>query len=78
MVDVINARYIKDYLIEVEFSDSKKGIINFKEYALREGLFRDLDDIGFFRRFEVNKDIGTICWPNGLDIAPETLYSKIS
>jgi len=78
MVDVINARYIKEYLIEVEFSDSKKGIINFKEYALREGLFRDLDDIGFFRRFEVNKDIGTICWPNGLDIAPETLYSKIS
>jgi hypothetical protein len=78
MVDVINARYIKEYLIEVEFSDSKKGIINFKEYALREGLFRDLTDIGFFRRFEVNKDIGTICWPNGLDIAPETLYSKIS
>ncbi len=76
MIDVVNAKYIKDYLIEIEFSDSKKSIINFEEYCNRKGLFEQFKDIAIFRNFSVNPDIGTICWDNGLDIAPETLYSK--
>lgn len=78
MVDVINAKYIKDYLIEIEFSDYKKCVIDFKEYSTRDGIFKQLKDLDFFKKFSINHDIGTICWDNGLDIAPETLYSKIS
>lgn len=78
MYDIINAKYLKDFLIELEFSDSKKGIVDFKEYSTRKGLFEQLKDIEFFKKFFVNPDLGTICWENGLDIAPETLYKYIS
>ena len=78
MVDVIEAKHIIDYKIEITFSDSIRGIIDFSEYLDRRGLFKKLNDFDFFKNFRVNNEIGTICWENGLDISPETLYYKIT
>ena len=30
----------------------------------------------YFKSFFVNKELGVLCWPDGLDIAAETLYHK--
>lgn len=75
--DIIEAKYIEEYKIRVSFENGKEGIVDLKEYRKKGGLFDSLKDKNYFIKFYINKDLGTICWPNGLDIAPETLFSKL-
>ncbi len=37
-------------------------------------LTRELDDPAYFARVQVDSAAGTVVWPNGLDLAPETLH----
>ena len=42
-----------------------------------EGVFAPLRALDRFAELHVAPDLGTICWPNGADIAPETLYDAV-
>jgi hypothetical protein len=37
-------------------------------------VFEPLRDPAYFARVELDDDLGSISWPNGADIAPETLH----
>ena len=71
--EVIEARIIKDYIIELVFDDLKKGTIDLRQY-LGRGIFKELLNKRKFRQMKVDAELGAICWPNGADIAPDTLY----
>jgi hypothetical protein len=71
MPRVIDAEYMKDYIINIVFSNGKTGKVDFQSFV-GEGIFKPLQDVTFFQKFFV--DGWTISWPNGADIAPETLY----
>lgn len=73
--DVVDAEYRGEYRIEIEFDDGRKGVVDFKGYLERGGVFDQFRDIEFFKRFSVNEDLGTLTWGNEVDIAPETLYA---
>ncbi|MFC1483287.1 DUF2442 domain-containing protein [Candidatus Margulisiibacteriota bacterium] len=77
LYDINNANYIEDFKIKITFENGKEGIVDLKEYPKRGGIFASLADLNIFKQVKVNPEIGTICWPNGADIAPETLYKKI-
>lgn len=68
---VTKAKYVRGYLIEVKFNDGTKKIIDFEGW-LSGPIFKPLRNKGYFRKFFI--DGPTIAWPNGADIAPETLY----
>jgi hypothetical protein len=76
MIEIIHSEYVKDYVLKLFFSDNKVAVFDFTEYTKRNGLYSDLKEVDFFRNFEVDKELGTIVWSNGLDIAPDTLYNK--
>jgi hypothetical protein len=42
-----------------------------------EGVFSPLKAPDRFAELRVDPDLGTICWPNGADIAPEALYDAL-
>jgi hypothetical protein len=77
LFDIIKAQHVEDYKINIAFENGQEGIVDLKEYCNKGGLFNNLKDKSYFMKFYVNRDIGTICWPDGLDIAPETLLAKL-
>ncbi len=78
MHDVISAKYLRDYSIEVVFDDGRSGVADLSSYADRGGVFERFRDMAFFRNFRVNSELGVLEWEGGIDIAPETLYSEVT
>jgi hypothetical protein len=74
--DAISAEYLGDYQLKVSFADGKSGVVDFKPYIRKGGIFRKLADVNNFKRFTVNQELGIITWDGEIDIAPETLYSE--
>lgn len=72
--DVAEIRYQSDYRYLVVFDDGVGAVVDFSEYLDSGPIFAPLRDMDFFRQASIEG--GTIAWPNGADIAPETLYEK--
>ena len=70
---VIRAEYRGGYSIELTFSDGLRKTVEFEKW-LGGAVFEPLKDAAYFSRFFL--DGGTVSWPNGADIAPETLYAQ--
>ena len=73
--DVTAVEYRRDYVYHVRFDDGLEGDVDFSGYVGRGPVFRPLADLAFFKKARVEG--GTIAWPNGADIAPETLYEMV-
>ena len=57
----------------VTFDDGRVNEIDLTD-QLWGTMFEPLKDPGYFSQVKVNEELGTVEWPNGLDLAPETLY----
>jgi hypothetical protein len=68
---VVKAKYLKDYVIDLTFDDGTRSAVDFSGW-LRGEVFEPLKKKSFFKKFFL--DGSTVAWPNGADIAPETLY----
>ena len=68
---VIKATYVKGYSIDLTFDDGTQKKVDFSQW-LDGPVFEPLKDKKYFKKFFL--DGSTVAWPNGADIAPETLY----
>ena len=73
---VVKIDYLQNYVFKIVFDDNSSGEVDFSEYIERWDVFKSLRDLKLFKSAII--DGGTIAWENGLDIAPETLYEKVS
>jgi len=68
---VVRAEYRGGFRIHLTFNDSSEATIDFQQW-LDGPVFEPLKSRRYFRKFFVEG--GAVVWPNGADVAPETLY----
>lgn len=73
MQSIQHVKPLDDYLLEVTFKNGESRVFDVKPY-LDRGIFIRLKDVTLFNQAYVA--YGTVCWPGGLDIAPDTIYLR--
>lgn len=72
VTEVLAVEHLQDFDIRLQFSNGEVRELNLARY-LHGPVFEPLrQDPKLFRQMRIEG--GTIAWPNGADIAPETLY----
>ena len=74
MISIKTAKHLGGYRIRLKFSNNLVGVADLEDTITndRRSVFRELSDSVKFRDFRT--DGYTICWGNGLDLAPEYLF----
>jgi hypothetical protein len=77
MISVKSARYVKDHLVDILFSDGASGIIDLRETVNRYDAASPLRDPAKFAAFRLD-EWPTLTWPCGFDLSPEYLYELLT
>lgn len=77
LVPVTDVQCPGGHRLWLRFKDGVAGEIDFSDEEWK-GVFEPLADPDYFRRVELDEELRTIVWPNGADIAPETLYRLVT
>jgi hypothetical protein len=68
--------YIEGYKLKLTFNDKTQKIVDLKKYRNKspDTVFYPFRDLEFFKSVKLDKRLGTLVWPNGVDLCPDTLY----
>jgi hypothetical protein len=70
---VVEVRVTGPHSLHLRFDDGLAKTVNLEPF-LNGPIFQPVRDPVYFARVFLDRDLGTIVWPNGADFAPETLY----
>lgn len=74
---VIQVESLGSHRLRLRFDDGVEGELDLGTERW-DGIFAPLADPGFFAQVAVDTELGTIVWPNGVDIAPESLHACLT
>lgn len=63
-------------ILRLTFADGLSGEIHVLD-RMRGPVFENARTPEEFARVSVNRETGTVAWPGGADLAPDTLYALI-
>jgi hypothetical protein len=74
LIFICRAEYLGDYRLRVRFDDGREGVADLRPTIFSDPrvVFTPLRDLSVFQQLFVEG--GALCWPSGLDLAPEYLY----
>jgi hypothetical protein len=77
MPRVVKVTPLPLYRLHVEFDDGVSGTVEIFP-RLSGPVFEKLRDEAVFRQVTIDDESGAVCWPNGPDLAPDAMYSRLS
>jgi hypothetical protein len=77
LVHVTSVDWLGEHRLRLTFEDGSEGDLDLSSWSWH-GVFGPLEDPAYFGRAKLDDELGTIVWPNGADIAPETLHAWIT
>jgi len=75
---VVEVRPIRAHRLRVKFDDGVAGEVDVAQLIKFDGVFASLKEPKCFAEVFLNRELGTVCWPNGADLDPVVLYSTIT
>jgi hypothetical protein len=76
MIEVREARHVRDFRLWIEFSDDSAGERDFSFLTTEtEPMIEPLKDPEYFARVFVENGVPT--WPNGFDLDPIALHDEM-
>lgn len=74
---IAEARHLEAYRVELTLTNGEKVEPDLVDRIVgRGGMLAPLEDVNFFGKVEVDPEVGTLVWPNGVDLCPDVLYSE--
>ena len=74
---VVKVTALPQYCLQVEFNDGVAGVVEIFP-RLSGPVFEKLRDETVFRQVTIDPETGAVCWPDGPDLAPDAMYSRLS
>jgi len=72
--DIVDVRHVAPRTLQVLFSDGLSGKVVI-DPSFCSGVFTALKDEEIIKMAQIED--GAVTWPNGLDLAPDTMYRQI-
>jgi hypothetical protein len=74
-MDITDVEVLHDHVVRLRFADGSEKTVDLAPY-LHGPIFETIrSDPVAFAAVRVDPEAGTIVWPNGADLAPDTLYT---
>jgi hypothetical protein len=74
--DITAATVVRHGTLRLTFSDGLSGEVDVLE-RMHGPVFENARTAEGFGRVGVDSETGTVAWPGGADLAPDTLYERI-
>jgi hypothetical protein len=77
MERVIAVKPLPGYRLWLRFTDGAEGEVDLSSF-IGKGVFGAWNDPAEFAKVSVDSKSRTVCWPGGIDLDPDMLYSKVT
>jgi hypothetical protein len=74
--DIVTARALRHGVLELGFADGVAGEVEVLD-RMRGPVFEQARTPEGFSEVSVDAETGTVVWPGGADLAPDTLYERV-
>jgi len=74
---IADMKHVSGYRLWLKFEDGQEGEVDLADELWGE-MFQSLKKQEHFRTVWLDRELNTIRWANGADLAPEFLYARLT